>query len=146
MRAVEFRPGERRLEVVEVTRPEPGPGQVRVAVTATPVHPADVIVRQGGFDGMLPARDSYRLGWDFSGTVDATGADVTDLPVGAAVVGMTNWLRDLNGTHAEYVVLDRDQVTAAPTGVSALEAAVLPMRSPPGRRWASSTSVPARCW
>lgn len=128
MRAAQFRPrGDRRIEVVDVPLPEPGPGQVRIRVAATPVHPADLAVRQGGFDAMLPGRDSYRLGWDFAGRVDAVAADVTDLPVDVAVVGVTNWLRDLNGTHGEYVVVGRDQVTAAPTTLDEVSASALPV-------------------
>lgn len=128
MRAVEFSPvNGRHLQVVHRDLPIPGPGEIRVTVSAAAVHPADVLVRGGAFDTMLPPRDRYRLGWDFAGTIDATGPDVTDLPAGTAVIGITNWLRDLNGTHAEHVVVPAAQVTIAPDGVQPAAAATLPV-------------------
>ncbi len=85
-----------------------------IRVEATAVHPADLIARSGGFAGVIAPREVYRPGWDFYGRVHATGPDVDDLTTGDPVVGMTDWLRNLNGTHAEYVLLPRDAVVPAP--------------------------------
>lgn len=132
------------LQVVQVPVPQPAPGQVRVRVLATAVQPADVIARAGGFAAVLPPLrqdGAYRTGWDFYGVLDALGETLVEAPAepgeddvvggepgaGAAVIGMTDWLRDRNGTHADYVVLDRDAVVSAPAGLSPQQAAALPV-------------------
>lgn len=129
MRAVQFHQygGPEVLHLDEVSTPEPQPSQALIRVEATAVHPGDVVSRGGGFSTVIARRDVYRPGWDFYGRVTDTGEGVTDLKVGDAVVGMTDWLRDLNGTHAEYVVLPRSSVVAAPVGVEPDAAAALPV-------------------
>lgn len=127
------------LRVDEVDAPEPGPGQLLVRVLASAVQPADVIARAGGFGAMLPARDSYRPGWDFVGVVDRIGTgeeprddraartDERELAVGDRVMGTTDWLRDLEGTHADAIVIDRDRVVLAPRQLADPLAAALPV-------------------
>ncbi len=129
MRAVQFHTygGVEVLQIDDVAIPDPGPGQVLIQVEASAVHPGDVVARSGGFAAVIEARAAYRPGWDFAGRVQATGPGVDDLAVGTAVVGMTDWLRDLNGTHAEFVVLDRSAVVAAPRSLGADAAAALPV-------------------
>lgn len=129
MRAVQFHTygGPEVLQIDEVPTPDPGPGQVLIQVEASTVHPGDVVARSGGFTAVIAPREVYRPGWDFAGRVRATGPGVDDLAAGTAVVGMTDWLSDLNGTHAEFVVLDRSAVVAAPKTVGADAAAALPV-------------------
>jgi NADPH:quinone reductase len=132
------------LEVVDVPIPEPGPGQVRIKVLATPVHPVDLGVRAGFFAELLPPRSRYVLGWDLAGTVDAVGTGVTAFHPGDAVVGMTDWLRTLAGTQAEFAVLDASAIASAPRSATPVEAATLPLNGlaavqaldllPPGTR------------
>ncbi len=63
--------------------PEPGPGQVRIAVRATALNHLDLWVRQGvpGHPFPLP----MILGCDFSGVVDALGPGVTNAADGDEV-------------------------------------------------------------
>jgi NADPH2:quinone reductase len=56
MRAIrlhQFGPPE-NLRDEEVADPEPGPGQVRIAVAAAGVHLIDAVLRAGGSQGPLP--------------------------------------------------------------------------------------------
>ena len=56
------------------------PGQIEVAVTASSINFADVLLALGRYpdiDGQLP-----QLGTDFAGVVTAVGPDVTDHQVG----------------------------------------------------------------
>ncbi|WP_431951711.1 alcohol dehydrogenase catalytic domain-containing protein [Nocardia lijiangensis] len=71
------------IEIIDVPRTEPGPGEVRVAVAAAPVNPTDLGVVGGFFHelGMIDQPDHTGLGWDFAGTVLAAGPGV-DLAVG----------------------------------------------------------------
>jgi NADPH:quinone reductase-like Zn-dependent oxidoreductase len=71
------------LELVELPDPEPGPGQVRVAVRATGINPIDWKVRSGAMGGELPRR----TGQEVSGVVDKLGDGVTGVELGEAVFG-----------------------------------------------------------
>jgi NADPH:quinone reductase-like Zn-dependent oxidoreductase len=71
------------LELVELPDPEPGPGQVRVAVRATGINPIDWKVRSGAMGGELPRR----TGQEVSGVVDKLGDGVTGIELGEAVFG-----------------------------------------------------------
>jgi len=110
----------------DLSVPEPGPGQVRVRVAASVVHPVDLMIRAGRFPAPLPAGLPYTPGWDVAGTVDAVGPSVGNFTVGDDVVGFSSWVRTTVGTHAEYVVLEAAWLTAAPAGIPATEAATLP--------------------
>ncbi|BAJ29351.1 putative oxidoreductase [Kitasatospora setae KM-6054] len=115
------------LELSEVPLPEPGPGEVRIRVGAAALNPVDVFARAGHLTAYLPKRDRYVLGLDVAGTVDALGGGVSGPAPGQAVVGLSPWLATVAGTHAEYVVLPADAVTAAPAGAGVEAAATLPL-------------------
>jgi NADPH:quinone reductase-like Zn-dependent oxidoreductase len=85
MRGIEFSQfgGPEVLELVELPDPEPGPGQIRVAVRAAGVNPIDWKVRSGAMGGDLPKR----TGQEVAGVVDRLGDGVTGVAVGDAVFG-----------------------------------------------------------
>jgi len=89
MRAIvlrEFGPAE-NLRLEEVDDPQPGPGQVRIAVTVAGVHFIDTKLRQGGPMGLLPLPELPAIpGREVAGVVDAVGAGVDDDWVGRRVV------------------------------------------------------------
>jgi NADPH:quinone reductase-like Zn-dependent oxidoreductase len=129
MRAVsyaEFGGPEVLYVAADLPVPEPGPGQVRVRVVASVVHPVDLMVRSGRFPAPLPAGLPYTPGWDVAGRVDALGPSVAGPTVDDDVIGFSPWLRTTVGAHAEHVVLEAEWLTAAPTGIPAIEAATLP--------------------
>ncbi|MHA6620421.1 NADP-dependent oxidoreductase [Pseudonocardia sp. DLS-67] len=116
------------MELIETPVPEPGPGQVRIAVAASAVNPVDVATACGALQrlGLTAARDRYGLGWDVAGTVDAAGPGV-DLSVGTAVIGLSDLLGRPLKTHAEQVVLDDTAVAPAPRGLDPVAAATIPL-------------------
>lgn len=71
------------LAVEEVATPEPGPGEVRVRVTLSPIHNHDLWTVRGtyGYKPELPAR----AGTEAVGVVDALGDGVEGLTVGQRV-------------------------------------------------------------
>lgn len=75
---------EEAISVVDVKKPEPGPGEVRLRVEACALNRLDVFARLGHPD----EEDSFpkRTGGDVSGTVDAVGDDVTDWESGDRAV------------------------------------------------------------
>ncbi|MEU4423415.1 NADP-dependent oxidoreductase [Actinoplanes sp. NPDC024001] len=116
------------IEFADLPVPEPGPGQVRIRVAAAAVNRIDLSTRDGklAHAGLLAPADSYALGWDVAGEIDALGPDATRFPLGARVIGLRDVL-SAPGTYADYVVLDEAAVAPAPATASAAEAATLPM-------------------
>ena len=109
-----------RVEMTEIPKPTPGPGDVRVKVIASAVNPGEEKVIGGDFVGrFLHAKTSpLVLGWDVSGPVDAIGDGVTDVDVGAAVWGHLAYSpSQTQGAFAEYVTLPREAVGAKPDKV-----------------------------
>ncbi|SOX53019.1 Mycocerosic acid synthase, partial [Mycobacterium ahvazicum] len=103
------------LELVAFDRTAPGPGQIEVAVTASSLNFADVLIAMGRFpsvDGRQP-----RLGMDFAGVVTAVGPDVTDHQVGDRVGGVSE-----NGCWATFVTCDAKLAVTLPTGLDAEQA------------------------
>ncbi len=78
--------GSNDLREEEWPKPQPGPGQVRVAIKAVCLSGVDVLrYTSGGFgDERLP--QPFILGQDAAGLIDAVDADVTALPQGTPVV------------------------------------------------------------
>jgi NADPH:quinone reductase-like Zn-dependent oxidoreductase len=118
------------VEAVEVPAPEPGPGQVRIRVAAAAVNPVDAATRAGILTeaGVVPPREVLGLGWDVAGSVDAAGAGA-GFRVGAEVIGLRDRIATPLGAYAEQIVLDASAVALAPAGVSAVEAATLPLNA-----------------
>jgi acyl transferase domain-containing protein/acyl carrier protein len=104
------------LELVAFDRTPPGPGQIEVAVTASSLNFADVLIAMGRFpsvDGRQP-----RLGMDFAGVVSAVGPGVTDHQVGDRVGGVSG-----NGCWATFVTCDANLAVTLPPGLDAEQAA-----------------------
>jgi NADPH:quinone reductase-like Zn-dependent oxidoreductase len=114
------------LQVTEVERPEPGPGQVLVSVGASSVNGHDALVRSGAAKIITGRRFPIGSGLDFAGVVAATGAGVGSVTVGQPVWGTVHPREKhaLAGA-AEYVVVAADRVGPVPAGFSAVQAAAL---------------------
>jgi NADPH:quinone reductase-like Zn-dependent oxidoreductase len=111
------------LRIEEVPLPEPMATEVRVRQVATSVNPVDFKTRSG----RGPLRDlPFVLGWDVSGVVDAVGGGVTRFAVGDEVLGMP-WFPRMAASYAEYVTAPSRQFVARPPGLTAAQAAGLPL-------------------
>ncbi|RFD24543.1 polyketide synthase [Mycobacterium uberis] len=107
------------MEFVAFDRVPPGPGEIEVAVTASTINFADVLVAFGRY----PTFESYRqlLGIDFAGVVSAVGPNVTDHKVGDRVGGMSR-----NGCWTTFVICDARHAVTLPPKVPLEEAAAVP--------------------
>jgi NADPH:quinone reductase-like Zn-dependent oxidoreductase len=101
------------LKVVEVPRPEPGPGQVLVQVKAASINPGEAKIRDGLMAGQWPSTFPSGQGSDLAGLVAAVGPGVTAFQAGDEVLGWT----DNRASQAEYVVTEATDLTARPAGV-----------------------------
>jgi NADPH:quinone reductase-like Zn-dependent oxidoreductase len=102
------------LNVVEVDRPVPGPGQVLVGVYAAGINPGEAKIRMGLLAQRWPATFPSGQGSDLAGVVEELGEGVTGFAVGDEVLGWT----DNRASHAEFVVVDTAHLAAKPAGVS----------------------------
>ncbi len=87
------------LQLVDAEEPHAGPGQIRVAVRAAGVNPADWRVREGQVLKAHPTVLPSGVGQDAAGVVDEVGDGVEGIAVGDHVFG-----RGAN-TYAEFAVL-----------------------------------------
>jgi len=111
------------IQVVDVPRPEPGPGQLLIRVHAVGVGPWDALIREGhsGVPQTLP----LILGSDVAGTVDALGPDVTDFAIGDEVYGLTNG--HFTGGYAQFAVVSAASMARKPRILNFVEAASAPV-------------------
>ena len=115
------------LEIVALPDLVAGEGQVRVRVAAATVNPSDVLFRGGALAALVAAAEPpYVAGLEFAGTIDAVGPGVA-WDTGVPVMGMTAFIPQGRGAHAEQVVVDARSVVELPRGVSMAQAATLPM-------------------
>jgi NADPH2:quinone reductase len=122
IRLHEFGPPE-NLVFEEVEDPQPGAGQVRIAVAACGVHLIDTTIRAGVQRGPLPLPDLPAIpGREVAGAVDALGSGVDDGWLGRRVVAH---LGPASGGYAELAVREVDVVHALPEGVAEDEAVAM---------------------
>lgn len=112
------------LQYEEVDRPTPAPGQVLVRVAATSFNPADVGIRAGYMQQVLPIQLPHTPGLDVAGTVAELGPAVTGFSIGDPVFGFPPMTE--NGAAAEYVIVPAEVLVAAPTSIPLTEAAAVP--------------------
>ncbi|MYS20100.1 NADPH2:quinone reductase [Streptomyces sp. DvalAA-14] len=120
MRAIVFEEfgGPEVLKAVDVTAPEPGPGEITIAVAYAGVNFADIKARADGYRvDALP----FRPGLEVSGRIRAVGADVTGFTPGQEVAAFLS-----GGGYAETVLAPAAAVFAIPDGLSLRTGATLP--------------------
>nr|QIP02013.1 type I polyketide synthase [Bradyrhizobium symbiodeficiens]QIP08317.1 type I polyketide synthase [Bradyrhizobium symbiodeficiens] len=106
------------LEVTASERRAPGAGEVEVAVHATSVNFADVLVALGRYPS-LDGR-AQGLGLDFAGIVTAVGPGVSAFRVGDRVAGLC-----CGGAWGTYLTCDARLLVAIPRTLTDTEAAAI---------------------
>jgi NADPH:quinone reductase-like Zn-dependent oxidoreductase len=114
------------LQLADIPRPRPAPGQVLVRIKASAVNPLDLKIAKGE---AAHARHPFPaiLGIDMAGIVEEVGADVTQFTVGDDVYGMTGGVGGHQGSLAEFVAADASLLARKPADLSMREAAALPL-------------------
>jgi len=112
------------LHLAEVAEPEPGPGQVKLAVAAAAVNPADVKWRSGLLRVFSELEFPQVLGYDVAGIVCAIGRGVTGYATGDRVVGMVD--HRLKGGYAQYAVVEDTACARLPEDFDLALAAAIP--------------------
>ena len=107
------------LMAASAPRPQPGPGQILIAVRAAGVNRPDVLQRLGFYPPPRGAPDI--LGLEVSGEVAAVGEGTSRWPVGDKVAALLP-----GGGYAEYAVVDARHALPIPEGLDFVQAASLP--------------------
>jgi NADPH:quinone reductase-like Zn-dependent oxidoreductase len=110
----------------EIPRPEPKSGEVLIQIHATAVTPTELdwaptFSQPSGEPRAFPIVLSH----EFSGVVEAVGANVKGTSVGAEVYGLNDWFT--NGAQAEYCVAAASALAPKPKSLRHAEAAVAPI-------------------
>ena len=106
------------LEMVASARRAPSVGEVEIAIHATSVNFADVLVALGRYPTFEGRRQE--LGLDFAGIVTSIGADVVGLRVGDRVAGMCS-----GGAWGNFVTCDARLVVRLPDSLTDIIAAAV---------------------
>jgi len=132
--------GPERLRLEDAPTPEPGPGEVTVALRAAALNRRDIAMRSLPLTAkMMP----YIPGSDGAGVVAATGAGVSQVKVGDEVVIFPSLRWGIfethpgpdfeilggptDGTYAEFIRIPAENVFAKPAHQSFEEAAAFPL-------------------
>lgn len=106
-----------KLSFAPAERTAPGPGEVELRVDHVGLNYRDVLLALGA----MPDSAGAPLGLECSATVTAVGAEVTSVREGDEVVAV------VEGGLAQYVRTSAHMVARRPAGLSAAEAATLPI-------------------
>ena len=104
------------MQMVDTPLPTPGPGEVRVKLSAIGINLIDTYHRSGLYPLPLPTG----LGCEGAGVVDAIGDGVSDLAVGERV-GFSMAI----GAYAEQIVMPAPALVKIPEAVSDAQAAAV---------------------
>lgn len=119
------------LHILSKSVPPPGPGEVRIRVTAAAVNPTDILMRSGATaDRLSELEPPFIPGMDAAGHIDAVGPDCDGrLRPGDPVVAVINPNTRHGGAYADTVVVPEKSVVAAPKGASLFESSTLLMNA-----------------
>jgi NADPH2:quinone reductase len=115
------------IKVGQIPAPQPGEGEICIAVSYAGVNPADAKIAEGLFQSRIPHQFPLILGWEASGTVHALGEQVTSLSIGDKVYvycrkPILQW-----GSWAEYLIFPAEDVALMPKNLSMAESAAVPL-------------------
>lgn len=117
--------GSNELIYEDAPKPVINEQQVLVKIYASGVNPVDWKVREGKMPGSENRTFPIILGWDMSGTIEEIGDHVQGFKLHDSVFGKPDSSK--NGTYAEYIAVNPDEIALKPLSIDHVEAASLPM-------------------
>lgn len=115
--------GIEQLHVVTKPAPDPGPGEVRVALTSIGMNHADLMARRGEYK-LSSGEPPFTPGLEGGGSVDATGPGVTSIFAGQRVVLGVGAPRNrrggnsLDGTYRSHFIVPAEEAIPAPDALT----------------------------
>ncbi|MFD2925042.1 quinone oxidoreductase family protein [Halobacillus naozhouensis] len=123
MKVVQFEEygGPEVLQMAEMEKPKPMPGEVLIAVTAIGVNYADTARREGAY--VVPTPLPFIPGAEVAGIVEEVGEDVDSYKVGDRIVTLVG-----SGGYSEYIVTKAAALIPLPEDLTDEIAASLPLQ------------------
>lgn len=118
MKAMEFKDG--KFQKTEIDKPTPSEDQVLVKVSHSSIGKSMRAVTEKKFAGKFlhSLKEPLVLGWNFAGTIEAVGDEVTAFDRGAPVWGHLQYdPKQEQGSFSEYVTVPAEDVAAKPEKV-----------------------------
>lgn len=111
------------VQVGDLPKPKPAPGEVLVKVAATALNPIDLYLRSG----LVPMVQSfpYIIGCDLAGTVAEVGPGMSRYKVGDRVWGSNQGLLGRQGVTSEFAAVHEDWLYPTPSHLSDAQAAAM---------------------
>lgn len=119
--------GTETLQLKDVPKPVPLDHEVLIQVEYAAVNPVDWKIREGYLKSRLPHEFPLIPGWDASGKIVAMGKNVHNFKVGDEVYAYCRKPTIKDGTYAEFITFDADNVARKPKNISLAEAAAFPL-------------------
>ena len=113
--------GSKRIEIQDIARPTPGPGEVLVRVRAAGLNRADLAMNVGHFRSAGVELGAPVPGVEFAGEVVEVGPEVKGVAVGDRVMAMGQ------GAFAEYTKIHHRLVIRVPASLDFTRAATAPV-------------------
>lgn len=113
------------LVIDEVPEPTPGPGELRVQVTASSVNPVDTKLRMGVLKVVMRWKLPHTTGLDCAGVVLEVGPGVTGFAVGDRVFCAPDPSRE--GVCSDQAILKASETALTPSNLTDAQAASLPL-------------------
>lgn len=117
------------IEQVEIDDPTISNDEVLVRVKSAAINPADIKVITGKNGGKFihSGKSPIGLGFDYSGVINETGAEVSQFKQGDEVFGFLPYsTKTKQGSFADFVVVKSDTVAKKPASITHTEAATAP--------------------
>lgn len=128
--------------LIEVDRPEPGPGEILVRLVAAGMNPFDWKVADGALKGVVEARFPLILGQDGAGVVEAVGEGVDRFRPGEQVYGSFSGIPQGLGSYADFTLAPQDgPVATMPQKMVYSQAAAVPTASMTAYNLVEATGV-----
>jgi NADPH:quinone reductase-like Zn-dependent oxidoreductase len=119
------------LEVIDLTEPHPGSGEVRMRVHAAAVNPSDLMVRATGYAGQLASQPKPHIpGWDAAGVIDEIGPGADGrLAIGDKVLAVASARSVHKGAYQQALIVPAASVVRAPRNLDFPAASTLLMNA-----------------
>ncbi|MEW6129854.1 MAG: NADPH:quinone oxidoreductase family protein [Acidobacteriota bacterium] len=124
MRAVQLHgfEGIKSLKLVDIGKPQPGEGEVLIAVKAAGMNYAEVEQIHGKYP-TFGKEVPFVMGFEAAGVVVDTGAGVTQFKAGDPVAALVS-----SGGYAEFAIAPAQAVIPLPTAITFPEATTIPIQ------------------
>ncbi len=125
MKALAVRRYKGPMELMDLPKPQPGPGDLLVRVRAASINPVDFKIRDGALKLVRKYPFPLILGNDLAGDVEAVGPGVTKFKAGDAIYARLE--TDRIGAIAEYALVREINAAYKPERLDYVQSASVPL-------------------